>query len=87
MLTGGYNWRAFKNMGSQEAMDGAQVARNLSQGKGFTTLFIRPFSLYLVKRRNLASQGAAATQSSARWQMSALCPWSLPSIACARQRW
>ncbi len=65
VLTGGYNWRAFKNMGSQEAMDGAQVARNLSQGKGFTTLFIRPFSLYLVKRRNLASQGAAANAKGA----------------------
>jgi hypothetical protein len=48
----GYNWRAFRNMASQEAMDAAQVARNLAQGKGYTTLFIRPFSIYLVKKRN-----------------------------------
>ena len=59
-LTVGYNWRAFKNMASQEAMDAAQVARNLSQGKGYTTLFIRPFSMYLVKKRNLAKGSAVA---------------------------
>jgi hypothetical protein len=49
----GYNWRGFRNMNTQEAMDAAQVARNLAQGKGYTTLFIRPFSMYLVKQRNL----------------------------------
>ncbi|MCX6890390.1 MAG: hypothetical protein NTX51_02550, partial [Verrucomicrobia bacterium] len=65
VLTGGYNWRAFKNMGTQEAMDSAQVARNLSQGKGYTTLFIRPFSLYLVKKRTLSIQGAAANAKGA----------------------
>ncbi len=51
-----YDWRAFKNMNTQEAMDSAQVARNLAQGKGYSTLFIRPLSLYLVKRHN---QGTA----------------------------
>jgi Dolichyl-phosphate-mannose-protein mannosyltransferase len=50
----GYNWRAFKNMATQEAMDAAQLARNIAQGKGYTTLFIRPFSMYLVKQRSLA---------------------------------
>ena len=53
LLTVGYNWRGFKNMACQEAMDAAQVARNISQGKGYTTLFIRPFSMCLVKKRNL----------------------------------
>ncbi len=28
-------------------MDSAQLARNIADGKGYTTLFIRPFSLYL----------------------------------------
>ncbi len=57
LLTVGYNWRAFRNMATQEAMDTAQLARNIAQGKGYTTLFIRPFSMYLVKKRNLEKQG------------------------------
>lgn len=51
-----YNLRAFKNMNTQEAMDSAQLGRNLAQGKGFTTYFIRPFSMFLVRRHNLATQ-------------------------------
>lgn len=47
-----YNWRGFRNMNNQEAMDAAQVARNLAEGNGFSTDFIRPFSLYLVKNHN-----------------------------------
>ncbi len=52
LLTTGYNWRAFRNMATQEAMDAAQLARNIARGKGYTTLFIRPFSIYLVKKNN-----------------------------------
>ncbi len=52
MLTVGYNWRSFRNLSTQEAMDAAQVARNISEGKGFTTQFIRPLSIHLVKQRN-----------------------------------
>lgn len=48
----GYNWRCFRNLGTQEAMDAAQVGHNLAQGRGFTTQFIRPFSIYLVKAHN-----------------------------------
>jgi len=59
LLAVGYNWRAFKNMASAEAMDAAQLARNLSQGKGYTTLFIRPFSMHLIKKHFLAQQGAS----------------------------
>ena len=47
-----YNWRAYRNMGTQEAMDAAQVGRNLAEGHGFSTLNIRPFSVYLVKKHN-----------------------------------
>jgi hypothetical protein len=53
LFMGGYNWRSYKNMASQEAMDSAQLARNIARGKGYTTLFIRPFSMYLVKQRSL----------------------------------
>jgi len=57
LLGVGYNWRAYRNMATQEAMDMAQLGRNIAQGKGYTTLFIRPFSIYLVKQRNLKTQG------------------------------
>jgi hypothetical protein len=53
-----YNIQSFKNMGTQEAMDSAQLARNISQGKGYTTLFVRPFSMYLFKRENEMAPGA-----------------------------
>lgn len=48
LLLLGYNWRAYRNFATQEAMDSAQVALNLAEGKGFSTLFIRPFSIYLL---------------------------------------
>jgi hypothetical protein len=51
-LVVGYNWRSFRNLGTQEAMDSAQLARNVAQGKGYTTSFVRPLSLYLVKQRS-----------------------------------
>jgi hypothetical protein len=57
MLAFGYNWRAFRNMSTLEAMDSAQVARNIAEGNGFTTLFIRPFSMYLVKKHTLETEG------------------------------
>jgi len=53
----GYNWRSFRNMASQEAMDAAQVGRNLAEGNGYTTQFIRPLSLHLVKKRNETKHG------------------------------
>ncbi len=60
-IIGGYNWRAYRNLATQEAMDQAQLARNLAEGKGYKTLFIRPFSMYLVKRVNeKAGRGAGA---------------------------
>lgn len=47
-----YDLRAYKNMGTPEGMDAAQLARNISEGKGYTTQFIRPLSLYLVQKKN-----------------------------------
>jgi 4-amino-4-deoxy-L-arabinose transferase-like glycosyltransferase len=52
VLFAGYNWRAWRNMTTLEAMDAAQVGRNLAEGKGYTTLFVRPLSIYLVKKCN-----------------------------------
>lgn len=54
VFVAGYNWRAYRNISSQDGMDAVQVARNVSEGKGFTTLFIRPLSIHLVKQKNTA---------------------------------
>lgn len=47
-----YNLRAFKNFSTLEAMDAAQLARNIAEGQGYTTLCVRPVSMYLVRRIN-----------------------------------
>lgn len=58
-----YNWRNFRNFGTQEAMDAAQIGRNLAEGRGYTTHYVRPFSLYLVKSQNADRLGASPTNS------------------------
>src|ERR1043165_5168 len=45
-----YDLRNFKNFSTQEAMDNAQLARNIFEGHGFTTSFVRPFGLFLIKQ-------------------------------------
>jgi 4-amino-4-deoxy-L-arabinose transferase-like glycosyltransferase len=54
-----YNYRGFKNMSNPEAMDMAQVARNIATGKGYTTLFIRPLSIHLLRKEYERSTGHA----------------------------
>ena len=44
-----YNVRHYKNFATPEAMDSAQVARQIASGKGFSTKFIRPFSIKLIQ--------------------------------------
>jgi len=64
-----YDLRAYRNFSTQEAMDSAQVAHNLAQGQGFTTLFVRPLSIFLVQNQNqkrAASTPAVAMGDSAR---------------------
>jgi len=58
-----YDLSAFHNLSTSEGMDAAQLARNLSEGKGFTTGFIRPLSLSLITKKNLDQKGG--TRSSA----------------------
>src|SRR6184192_482619 len=62
-----YNYRNFKNMSTQEAMDSAQLARNIAQGKGYTTLFVRPFSMYLLQKHNESKRGPAGPGKSAEY--------------------
>lgn len=59
LLFFGYNWRWYRNFSTQEAMDAAQVARNLAEGRGFSTQFIRPLSIYLLKQRHEQRFGPA----------------------------
>jgi len=47
-----YDTHCYRNFDSPEAMDAAQVARNVAQGRGFTTQYIRPFSVYLLQQHN-----------------------------------
>lgn len=54
-----YDTHCYRNFNTPEAMDAAQVARNLSEGKGFTTDFIRPFSVYLLQKHNHATAAPA----------------------------
>jgi hypothetical protein len=58
-----YDIRAYRNLAAPEAMDAAQLARNISEGKGYTTLFLRPFSLYLVQNHNQAETPFALTNT------------------------
>jgi hypothetical protein len=58
-----YNLRAYRNLATPEAMDSAQLARNLAEGRGYTTLFIRPFSLYLVQTNNMLKYANAPTNA------------------------
>ena len=51
-LTVCYDWAQFKNLSTIEGMDAAQVARRLSEGRGFSTQFVRPFSVYLVRKHH-----------------------------------
>lgn len=43
-----YDLRVARNFATEEAMDTAQLARNISEGKGFVTDYVRPFDLYVI---------------------------------------
>ncbi len=47
-----YDLSSYRGFNSPEAMDAAQVARNVADGRGYTTDFIRPFSVYLIQKHN-----------------------------------
>ena len=65
ILVVGYNWCSFHNLSNPEAMDAAQLGRNLAEGRGYTTQFVRPLSIYLIKERNQARSGGARAEMAA----------------------
>lgn len=58
-----YDLRAYKSMFTPEGMDSAQLARNIATGKGYTTDFIRPLSLYLIQNHNETAGSLSITSS------------------------
>lgn len=48
-----YDGLEYRNFATAEAMDGAQLARNIAEGEGYTTLCIRPLSLSLVEQQQV----------------------------------
>jgi len=53
-LTALYDLREYRNFSRAEAMDAAQLARNIAEGQGYTTSFLRPLSLTLVEQQQLS---------------------------------
>src|ERR1051326_9509145 len=48
-----YDLRQYKNFNVPDAMDQAQLARNIARGKGYSTDFVRPLSFYLLQKQQL----------------------------------
>ena len=46
-----YDFRCYRGFATQEAMENAQLARNISEGKGFVTDSISPAGLYLLQHQ------------------------------------
>ena len=69
------------NFTSPEAMDQGQLARNLADGRGFTTLNLQPFALHLLRRGILSGPTNESLLSNRRFQILAI----LPSILCFGQ--
>ena len=45
-----YDSLCFQNINTPEGMDAAQLGRNIAAGRGYTTLFVRPFSMRLTSQ-------------------------------------
>jgi hypothetical protein len=60
LVCGVYFATEARNFSSPEAMDQAQLARNIAEGRGYTTWCIRPLSHYLVSERALKRMSLSA---------------------------
>src|ERR1039457_5560827 len=49
-----FNFTRFEGFSTQEAMESAHLARQLAEGKGYTTDSIRPFCLHLLQQSDPA---------------------------------
>ncbi len=63
-----YDSVLYRNLTTAEGMDAAQLARNIAQGDGYHTSFIRPLSIFLLERqrqRTVDTSQAANTGTNA----------------------
>lgn len=51
-VVGYYDLHCYHNFSLPEAMEQAQLAKNFATGQGYTTLCLRPFDVYLVRKHN-----------------------------------
>lgn len=49
-----FDLREYQNLRSEDALDAAQLARNIAEGRGFTTRYIRPLSMGVLMRKDAA---------------------------------
>ena len=47
-----YDSALYRNLSIVEAMDAAQLGRNISEGRGYHTSFIRPLSIFLLEKQD-----------------------------------
>jgi hypothetical protein len=57
-LAGLFDALAYEGFSSEEAMETAQLARNLARGKGYTTQSVRPLSICLLRQQAPTGQAA-----------------------------
>ena len=69
-----YLFVQFKGLDSSTAMDQAQIARNLADGKGFTTGYIRPLALGIVQKK-AGEEAAVDVSKFPDFFQSPLNPW------------
>jgi hypothetical protein len=86
-IAGLYNMLAYQSFCSEEAMETAQLARNISQGRGFTTKTIRPLSIHLLGDKESRAATPDITNPPAYPVFLAGLMKALPMQFKARQYW
>ena len=51
-----FDFLAYRSFSNVESMDAAQLARNIAQGRGYTTYVIRPFSVFLLRQHQAGAR-------------------------------
>jgi hypothetical protein len=57
-----YDIRQFRNFATPEAMDQAQLARNIASGRGYSTGFVRPLSYHLLQKQQIENKQGHGSQ-------------------------
>lgn len=57
-----FDLREYQNLRTEDAMDSAQLARNLAEGRGFTTRYVRPLSMGVLMRHSPAKDPQIKTE-------------------------